>query len=39
MAYRKIKSFTLTEQELREIWNTEYCNKEIKTFDGVVVQF
>lgn len=39
MAYRKIKPQNFTEEELREIWNAEYCNANIITFDGISVQF
>lgn len=39
MAYRKIKSYKLTEDELRKIWREEYCEKHIYTFDNVLVKF
>lgn len=39
MAYKKIKSHVLTEPELRRIWHNEYCNKDIYTFDNVLVKF
>lgn len=39
MAYRKIKSHRLSENEMRDIWKLEYCLSEIKTFDGVSVKF
>lgn len=39
MRYRKIKSYNMTEEELREIWRVEYCECLIKTFDDIVVQF
>ena len=39
MAYKKIKPQNFTEEELREIWKTEYCNAPIVTFDGVSVKF
>jgi hypothetical protein len=39
MAYRKIKSFELSETELREIWAVEYCSASIETFDGIKVRF
>ena len=39
MAYKKIKSFKYTEEELREIWSVEYCNKPIITFDDIEVKF
>jgi hypothetical protein len=39
MAYQKIKSYNLSEQDLRKIWSDTYCNNGIKTFDGIEVQF
>ena len=39
MTYRKIKSHKFTEEELREIWKTEYCEQIIYTFDKVRVLF
>jgi hypothetical protein len=41
MAYKKIKSHKMTEEELRQLWKEEYCDvtKPISTFDGVVVRF
>ncbi len=39
MAYKKIKSYELTEAEMRKIWADEYCQQEIETFDGVKVKF
>lgn len=41
MAYKKIKSYLLTEIQLRQIWSDEYCDKAkpIVTFDDVVVSF
>ncbi len=39
MPYKKIKSYNFTEAELREIWNKEYCEGLIKTFDEITVQF
>lgn len=41
MAYKKIKSYKMTEEELRQLWSDTYCNKEslILTFDGVLVKF
>lgn len=39
MAYKKIKSYQLTEAEMRKIWDDEYCQAEIETFDGVMVKF
>lgn len=38
MAYRKIKP-PFEEAKLREIWRTEYCEQEIRTFDNIIVQF
>ena len=37
--YKKIKSYNMTEEELREIWRIEYCESEIRTFDNILVQF
>lgn len=39
MAYIRIKSYNITETELRNIWKQEYCDKEIITFDNVAVKF
>lgn len=39
MAYKKIKPQNLSEDELREIWRTEYCEHDIVTFDNVQVKF
>lgn len=39
MAYKKIKPQNLSEDELREIWRTEYCEHDIVTFDNVHVKF
>lgn len=39
MPYKKIKPYNLTETELRELWDKEYCELVIKTFDDIVVQF
>lgn len=39
MVYRRIKPHKLTEDELREIWSKEYCEKPIITFDGIAVNF
>lgn len=39
MAYKKIKSYKFTENELREIWSKEYCEQTIMTFDDIVVKF
>ncbi len=38
MAYKRIKP-PFDEAELRELWRTEYCEQEIKTFDNIIVQF
>lgn len=38
MPYKKIKSYQLTEAEMRKIWADEYCQKDIQTFDGVMVR-
>lgn len=39
MAYKKLKAYKYTEEELRKIWSLEYCEKIIKTFDNIEVQF
>ena len=39
MAYKKIKSYNLTEQELRELWSETYCKAPITTFDNIQVKF
>lgn len=39
MRYKKIKPYNLTETELRELWDKEYCDQVIKTFDDITVQF
>lgn len=39
MAYKKIKSYKYSEEELREIWSEEYCNAPIITFDDIEVKF
>lgn len=39
MAYKKIKSYKYTEDQLREIWSKEYCEQTIITFDDIVVKF
>jgi hypothetical protein len=39
MAYKKIKPHKMSEEELRQLWNDEYCLNAIKTFDNVSVRF
>lgn len=39
MAYKKIKPYKYSEEELREIWSEEYCNQTIITFDEIEVKF
>ena len=39
MAYKKIKPYSHSEEELRQIWREEYCEKNIYTFDKVKVLF
>ena len=39
MRYKKIKPHEMTELELREIWDQEYCKSAVQTFDGLSVQF
>ncbi len=42
MAYQKIKPHKIPEElreaEMRKLWKEEYCDKELKTFDNVVVK-
>ena len=38
MEYRKIKSYQLSEAEMRKMWSDEYCLAEIETFDSVMVK-
>lgn len=37
--YKKIKPQNYTEEQLREIWKKEYCEKPLVTFDAVKVLF
>lgn len=41
MEYKKIKSYNYTEEEMRKMWEGEYCNvaNPIYTFDKVLVIF
>ena len=41
MAYKKIKSYKMTEEELRQLWKETYCDptNPIFTFDDVQVKF
>jgi hypothetical protein len=39
MEYKKIKPQNLSEEALRKIWREEYCEKQIFTFDNVLVIF
>lgn len=39
MAYKKIKSYQMTEAELRQLWSDTYCNDPIITYDGIEVKF
>lgn len=39
MAYKKVKSHKMTEEEFRRIWKEEYCDQEVHTFDNVEVLF
>lgn len=39
MAYKKIKPQNFTEEQLRDIWENEYCAAPIVTFDEVSVVF
>ena len=38
MKYRKIKSYQLSEADMRKMWGDEYCLTEIETFDGIMVK-
>lgn len=37
--YKKIRSYKMSEVELRELWRAEYCTDPIFTFDNVRVHF
>jgi hypothetical protein len=37
--FKKIKSYKFTEEEMRAMWKSEYCNTDIFTFDEVKVKF
>lgn len=39
MAYKKIKPHKMSEEELRQLWNDEYCNVDVYTHDGIHVKF
>lgn len=39
MTFRKIKPHKMTEDELRKIWQEEYCDQVIHTFDNILVKF
>jgi len=39
MAYKRIKPYNLSEEELRKIWSDTYCGKPIVTFDNIEVRF
>ncbi|MDP4268178.1 MAG: hypothetical protein Q8880_12165 [Bacteroidota bacterium] len=39
LLYKKIKPQCFSEEELRKIWKEEYCEKDIYTFDNVIVEF
>lgn len=39
MTYKKIRSYEMTETELRQLWAESYCNKSIYTFDNIQVKF
>lgn len=38
MGYKKIKPYIMPEEDLRMIWEAEYCIQPIVTFDNVVVR-
>jgi hypothetical protein len=39
MAYKKIKPYNSTLEELRKIWSDTYCEAPIMTFDNIEVHF
>jgi hypothetical protein len=39
MAYRKIKPYNSTIEELRKIWSDTYCESPVITFDKIEVHF
>jgi len=39
MSYQKIKSYKMSESDLRQLWSDTYCNSPIVTFDGIEVRF
>lgn len=39
MEYKRIKPYNMTESELRELWNREYCRQVIYTHDSIKVKF
>lgn len=39
MAYTKIKSYKMSEPELRQLWSDTYCNAPVITFDEIEVKF
>lgn len=39
MEYKKLKPYNMTESELRELWNNEYCRQVIYTHDNIRVKF
>lgn len=39
MAYKKIKPYKYTIEELKELWSKLYCEQPIVTFDGIKVKF
>lgn len=39
MDYRRIKPQNYTEEQLRELWQIEYCEQSVYTFDHVRVRF
>ena len=39
MEYKKIKPYNMTESDLRELWNREYCRQVIYTHDSIRVKF
>jgi hypothetical protein len=39
MEYKRIKPYNMTESELRELWDREYCRQVIYTHDSIRVKF
>lgn len=39
MTYKKIKSYQMSEDDLRQLWHDTYCQQPIITFDSLRVSF